>query len=243
MIKEAMEFILKQAKETKFFEQNGETFTNDQLVKLESPTRGSLEVQSLTGLVDFIKGDFDHDFDNDEALLIRIVDETQVIVSTKLNENKKRETVLNVMADVPEKTLDRYMDLEKFNIQLQAQFVPNDDSKNVLSIIGNLRNENVKNFGDDGITQMVEVKRGVTVADNEVVPNPVHLKPFRTFTEIAQPESPFVFRLKQYGDEVQAALFEADGGAWRNEARISIKEYLAEELSAEVDAGEVLIIG
>lgn len=239
MIKEAMEFILKQAKETKFFDQHGETFTNDNLVKLEIPTRGSLEVQSLTGLVDFIKGDFD----SDDKLLIRIVDETQVIVSTKLNENKKRETVLNVMADVPEKTLDRYMDLEKFNIQLQAQFVPNDDSTNVLSIIGNLRNENVKNFGDDGITQMVEVKRGVTVADNEVVPNPVHLKPFRTFTEIAQPESPFVFRLRQERDEVQAALFEADGGAWRNEARISIKEYLAEALSAEVGAGEVLIIG
>lgn len=193
-----MEFILKQAKETKFFEQHGETFTNDNLVKLESPTRGSLEVQSLTGLVDFIKGDFD----SDDKLLIRIVDETQVIVSTKLNENKKRETVLNVMADVPEKTLDRYMDLE-VNVQLQSSIrAERWQHKCTQYYRESPRNENVKNFGDDGITQMVEVKRGVTVADNEVVPNPVHLKP-RTFTEIAQPESPFVFRLRQERDEVK----------------------------------------
>lgn len=239
MIKEAIEFILKQSKKTEFHEKNGEIYTNVSLSKIHEPTRSSLEVQSLTGLVDFIKGDFD----GDEALLIRIVDETQVIVSTQLNDNKQRETVLDVIADVPEKTLDRYMELEKFNIQLQSQFVLNDDRKKILSIIGNLRNENVKNLGDDGTTQIVEVKKGVTVADNEVVPNPVHLKPFRTFTEITQPESPFVFRLKQERDEVYAALFEADGGAWRSEARLNIKEFLKAKLGMEVAAGEVLIIG
>ena len=239
MIKEAMQFLLSQAKQTEFHEKNGELYSNVNLSKIEEPTRNAISIQSLTGAVDFIKDNFDED----DKVLVTVLDEKRLKVQTVLNDNKYRETILNVDADVPEKTLDRYMDLEKFNIQLQSQFVPTVDRANILQIIGNLRSENVKNLGDDGTTQIVEVKKGVTIAQDQAVPNPVYLKPFRTFTEIAQPESPFVFRLKQERDEVYAALFEADGGAWRSEARISIKEYLTEQLQAEVKAGEVLIIG
>jgi len=61
-----------------------------------------------------------------------------------------------------------------------------------------------------------------------LVPNPVVLAPFRTFPEVIQPESKFIFRM-QSGP--QAALFEADGGAWRNEAMGRIKTYLEEQLN------------
>lgn len=47
-----------------------------------------------------------------------------------------------------------------------------------------------------------------------------------------QPESQFVFRMKEYKNEgIQCALFEADGGAWRLNAMANIKEYLEHELS------------
>lgn len=239
MIKEAMQFLLSQAKETEFHEKNGELYSNVNLSKIEEPTRSALTIQSLTGAVDFIKDNFDED----EKLIITVLNERTVYVETQLNDNKEREVVLRVTADVPEKTLNHHMPLEEFNIQLQSQFIETGDSEKILSIIGNLRNENVKNLGDDGITQVVEVKKGVTIAQDEVVPNPVYLKPFRSFTEISQPESPFVFRLKQRNDEVYAALFEADGGAWRNEARQSIKKFFDEKLHHEVLMGEVLIIG
>jgi len=62
---------------------------------------------------------------------------------------------------------------------------------------------------------------------NIKVPNPVVLAPFRTFREIAQPESKFVFRMQQ---GPRCALFEADGGAWRLEAMKRSKAYLEEEL-------------
>lgn len=64
-----------------------------------------------------------------------------------------------------------------------------------------------------------------------VVPSPVRLKPYRTFTEVDQPESNFVFRMKEDKYEgVQCALFEADGGAWKLHAMESIQEYLEEQL-------------
>lgn len=62
------------------------------------------------------------------------------------------------------------------------------------------------------------------------VPNPVTLKPFRTFHEIEQPEIAFVFRMKNGQSGVSCALFEADGGAWKFNAVHSIAEYLKKEL-------------
>ena len=60
-----------------------------------------------------------------------------------------------------------------------------------------------------------------------VVPNPVTLAPYRTFLEVEQPASKFIFRIKEGG---QLALFEADGGAWQHEAILNIKNYLIEQL-------------
>ena len=62
------------------------------------------------------------------------------------------------------------------------------------------------------------------------VPNPVALVPFRTFIEVEQPESKFVFRVK---DGPQMGLFEADGGEWRLAAMLRIKEYLEGSFTAK----------
>lgn len=62
-----------------------------------------------------------------------------------------------------------------------------------------------------------------------LIPNPVVLKPYRTFLEVDQPESAFIFRMKE-GHGVECAIFEADGGAWMMEAMQNIKAYLEKEL-------------
>ena len=59
-----------------------------------------------------------------------------------------------------------------------------------------------------------------------MLPNPVTLRPFRTFTEVEQPASSFVFRAKQKDGGMEFMLVEADGGAWRGEAMRNIKEYM-----------------
>lgn len=64
--------------------------------------------------------------------------------------------------------------------------------------------------------------------------------PYRTFTEVAQPMSNFIFRVKdndRYG--VTCALFEADGGAWKNEAKANIKAHLEKELA---DVSNIFVI-
>ena len=75
------------------------------------------------------------------------------------------------------------------------------------------------------------MKQGARGKVDDIVPNPCRLRPIRTFTEVEQPASLFVFRLEQGSNEtVTGALFEADGGAWKLEAMSNIKRYLDEEL-------------
>lgn len=63
------------------------------------------------------------------------------------------------------------------------------------------------------------------------MPNPIPLRPYRTFSEVEQPQSPFVFRVKPDGQgEVRMALFEADGKAWEHTSICSIRDYFVEKL-------------
>ena len=70
---------------------------------------------------------------------------------------------------------------------------------------------------------------GIASKSDAVVPNPVKLRPYRTFVEVEQPVSEFVFRMKD-NNGITCALFEADGGAWKNTAMRNIKNYLESEL-------------
>lgn len=89
----------------------------------------------------------------------------------------------------------------------------------------------------------VEVSR---IVDNILDPNtdakknPIRkLKPYRTFNEVDQPESEFLLRLSEGGG---VALYEADGGAWKLQARRNVAEYLKNALANLVEAGEVIIV-
>ena len=87
----------------------------------------------------------------------------------------------------------------------------------------------MRTTGDDGVTQTVTAKAGVVLSKDVRVPNPVSLRPYRTFREVLQPASSFVLRLQGGGKASTTpvgALFEADGGAWKVEAMRNISTYL-----------------
>ena len=101
----------------------------------------------------------------------------------------------------------------------------------LLKFAGTVESGTLAEYGDDGVTQKATVKTGIASKGDAIVPNPVKLKPYRTFLEVDQPASEFVFRMKQDKyDGVLCALFEADGGAWKMEATERIKKYLESEL-------------
>lgn len=127
-----------------------------------------------------------------------------------------------------------YLAAESMIIALQALFEADAQRAALLKLLGNLRDDNVKTQADDGITQTATVRQGVAVVEEVKVPNPVTLAPFRTFAEVEQPASPFVFRLRKGNAGAEAALFEADGGAWRLAAIDAIRDWLAEVVPDEL---------
>ena len=185
------------------------------IYKAKEPIR----LNTLSGLVDYIKSNID-DFDD---LILHVVDEKLVELKGKLQPNGDRELLAVATAIIPEFAFDLYMDIELFNIALQSKFVKTDDRDILLKVVGNLKEDNVRSTGDDGISQAVTIKSGIATAENIKVPNPVILAPYRTFVEVEQPESKFIFRM-QSGP--RGAIFEGDGGLWRVEAIKTIAKYL-----------------
>ncbi|APM39415.1 hypothetical protein [Clostridium kluyveri] len=223
--REALEYLVGLG-EIKVLDIDGKKFTTNQVYRVQDPKPAELTVTTLTALIDYIKSGIDDKF-GDKGL-IHVVSPSSVELYSELRDDKDREKYISVRALLPDNLVfDRFIGTEEFNIMLQSSFVENKDRGLLLKITGNIKDSSVKEYGDDGVSQAATVKTGVASVNDVVVPNPVVLAPYRTFPEIEQPESKFIFRM-QSGP--RAALFEADGGAWRNEAMQRIKKYLEENL-------------
>lgn len=224
--KEALEFLIMEGElKNPILQLDQGTFSKIGLKRITGPTAETLTVSTLTGLVDYIKNNTD---ELSGKLLVHVKSHKEVALYSQLNGDKEREKYISAEAILPDNVVyERFLDTERFNIMLQSSFVENKDKDALLKYTGLITDDTVKSFGDDGVSQQVTVKTGVASVSQAVVPNPVTLAPYRTFPEINQPESKFIFRMKE---GPSAALFEADGGAWRNKAILGIKEYLQKEL-------------
>lgn len=234
MIKEAFQYLVglgnKEIKEI-----NGQDYATGNLQLITESTADPIHLKSLSGLVEYLKSNFDKTGD----VMIHVQDPTTVTAFSTVNNDSNRDKWLVSKAFVPSFNFDTFYDAESFNIKLQSCFLKNADSEIVLKVVGNIREENVQTFGDDGISQSVTAKVGIAQVGDVKVPNPIMVAPYRTFSEVEQPESKFVFRMR---DGAKCALFEADGGAWQLEAMDNIEDYLSNELSDLIEAGTVHII-
>ena len=238
MIKEALQYIvgLSEAKVQDITLADGtvQTYSDKPLHRLQKHipmVDKAIEMCTLTSLVDYIKGNIDSMSDK---MIIQVVDPETVVLFSQLNEERYREKMVVVKARIPDFRFDTYMDQENFCINLQSKFIddPDTDRALILKFSGTMEAGTIAEYGDDGVTQKATVKTGIASKGEAIVPNPVKLRPYRTFLEVEQPASEFIFRVKQNKyDGISCAIFEADGGAWKIAATSSIKDYLQFELS------------
>lgn len=198
--------------------------------------KNTLYINTLTGLVNYIKANLER---KGASFLLHVESEKTVTLNGLLLIDGRREKLVEASAIIPSFPFNRYMDAEEFIIAFQSKFVDTPDRNGLLKLMGNVTEQNVKTTGDDGISQSVEVKQGIASKAEVLVPNPVKLAPYRTFLEVEQPESEFIFRMQK---GPTGAIFEADGGAWRNQAIANIRDYLQEELAEQIESGVITII-
>lgn len=200
----------------------------------------TLDVSTLQAIVD---GAFDIQSAEPEAgsetkpkILVHVVSPTEVrVVAPNVGDEKQQFVYVRANASTPRLTLGNYIPLDLFIIQLQTMFGATEDRHRVLQFIGGMTAGLAAEITDDGVSQSVTTRKGLTRAGVAVAfENPVWLEPFRTFPEVEQPISNFVLRLQQQksGEEYSATamLLEADGGAWRREAIANVGEWLRERL-------------
>ena len=234
MIKETFQYLIGLGN-TRIEEVGGRSFSTQQIHAIPDAIPTTIKVRSLSGFADYLKSGFD----GVQPLMVQVVTPTDVIAFTTFNRDKKRSDLIEATAMLPDFRFDSWMDAETFNIKLQSCFVGNVDRDTMLKVVGNIKDEAVNTIGDDGVSQSVVAKTGVATVANVKVPNPVLLAPYRTFVEVEQPESEFVFRM-QSGPK--CALFEADGGAWKLAAMKNVSRYLTESLSEQIAAETIVII-
>ena len=230
MIKEALEYIVGLNK-PEILNIKGQDYSDKSLKRVSyNPKAETVKISTLTSLVEYIKWGVDTAMRG--AMLIHVVSPTRVILMTSLDDDHLREYFIEADAEIPSFRYGQYMGHENFLIALQSQFIPGEYRDLLLKFAGTVENGTVAQYGDDGVTQKATIKTGIASKGEAIVPSPVKLRPFRTFVEVEQPESAFIFRMRQNDrDGVECALFEADGGAWKNAAMKNIKEYLQYELA------------
>ena len=227
MLKEAIEKILSLAPVGRF--QIGGCEYADRPVLLVEPPRdyAPLELMTLSGLVDAVRAKVDEL--EPSAWMVEVLSHQGVrIVSLRTGQYGKREVLLSVgLSDGELFPFGRFLSREEFVIGLQSRFVQQGDVLEVLRLASGLEVSAVMVAEDDGISQRTTTRQGIALKETVTVKGRVKLRPYRTFREVEQPVSEFVFRLRsKEGMVPECALFEADGGAWKLDAVLTIKAWL-----------------
>jgi hypothetical protein len=215
------------------FEVKGRDYISKKLYPILEPEPSPLHLSTLTGLVNYLSHNVDKlDF---EQLLVHVASHDTVnLISGLKGDFAQRFRHVAVMCDTTPFPFDTFMSQPQFMIRLQCDFVPTDTLEILSRYAGNVVNEAVKTLADDGVSQRATVKTGVSssMRTNEVAPRTIKLKPYRTFHEVEQCESAFVFRMRQSHEDadVEMALFSAQADRWRLEAVKAIAQWLEPQL-------------
>jgi hypothetical protein len=231
MLKEAIDKILGLA-DPKYLDHEGRKYCSKTMGGITPPEPEPLIFGTLSGLASYLNENRDG---LDKGSLIVVIDShDKVSVWSKLDPSWKRRDCFAMAIYKPEDyPFGRWLASEEFMIQLQSKFVKTDKLDAMVRFAGKTKSVNGTDTDDDGVTQTVSQKAGVSLVAEASVPNPVKLQPYRTFSVVQQPEVSLVFRVKQERDGYppQFALFEADGGHWKLGAIANIRDYLAEKIA------------
>lgn len=200
-----------------------------------------IEVNSLDGLVSMIDAYLNETKDTDiKAPFIVNINFNNIQVMSALGNDKTRNYLIEVNPMIPNLEMGRRLTVEELIILLSTSYEPTENTIKFINSLSSLRVVEEVEFNDDGIGQTVVAKQGASMNKSFQVQPIVKLQPIRSYAEIEQVESKFLFRVNKDGT---VCLREADGGQWKYEVQRRIFDYLKEELSNLIENDLVKLIG
>lgn len=208
------------------------TYSSQSLQPIIAPAAPVMEVHGLTALVEFLRWEFPGGL----ADLLAVVRSERVVdVVGRVDEPWKKRPVMAqaLFGEATKLPFGQYVDQQTFVIGIQVGFIQDETTAKLLQLVGTIRDSKVLDLKDDGTTQQVSASAGLAKVSLVDVPNPVTLRPYRTFPEVEQPDSMYVLRAKSgHGDDLPSvALFMVEDPSWRYCARLSIAGYIKKQLA------------
>ena len=241
MLKAAIEKIEAMAwKHT--IEKDGKLYSDVHLVEVkpEAYQPQAVEFKSLDAIVQAVKAEIGRHVC---PIFINVEHNNCVKVFSTYREDYKRDSLYSAYID--HQNCPVWYTYDEAMIALRSRFVQNDGTDYVLELLSSVSDKNEVSSSDNGITQTVNVRKGISLQSKSEVKPRIKLKPFRTFLEVEQPESEFLLRLKagnpEKGIDPQIGFFEADGGMWRLAAKENIAAYFETALADLINAGKVIV--
>lgn len=220
-------------------EANGRCYATKELVEIMPRKDVAKEIRfsDLSSIVEIVKREMGRFA---LPIYINIETEKSVSVITSLDIEKEREKPYSAVAEGSRFNFGSGYDYERFVIAIRSQFIQTQNTANLLQLLKKVSNIESVETSDDGITQSVVAKQGAMLASDVKISPIIRLAPFRTFIEVEQPDSDFLFRIS---DRNVFALYEADGGAWKIKAKKNIRAFFEAALGDEIKTGDVVILG
>jgi hypothetical protein len=241
-LRDAIDRIVELARPYALSTNDGHRYSNVDLheVKPEVELPERYSVDTLEALVKLIRTE---GIDHSPRLYVRVDSARRVMVDTTYMHKEYAEfsrlPLYEAVSDVPSISVNQSISQEKAIVELQSLYAVTEDRDYLLALLSRIDvNQGVSSV-DNGVSQEVSVRTGAVLKEQQTVQPIVHLQPYRTFLEVEQPASDFLLRLNKDG---RPALYEADGGAWKLEAKRNIAAYLGEQLADLVERGSVVVM-
>jgi hypothetical protein len=222
--------IIELMKESLVVEHGDEKYSRMQLYRVGQEDHvAKLHISTLSSLAEIIKNN-PQGFDLEGAVVV-IDEDFNVSLLSKPGDRKAREIYVEAKNPVQKFEFGKRYDSVSFCIAIQTLFVGNNEATELFKRVSTIKIDEGVEITDDGKSTKFTAKMGVSEASVAVVSQKsiVKLKPFRTFAECDQVESPFLFRLSGSKEEgAFVTLFECDGGAWKVQAFKTIADKLVQ---------------
>lgn len=242
MIEKALRYLVG-LKDNKTYVIDGITYSDNDLVRVTERKRypERKTVNSLDAIAKLISAEYatiGEQAGEANPLFIRVIDPKTVEVFTRPDQFQKR-TYAYQAECVDADFREGWRDQQAAIIEIKSRFIPTEDSEYLLGLISRMKKEEGVRSDDNGVSQTITAKSGVSLVAVEGVKPRLNLRPFRTFREVEQPDSEFILRLDDNG---RVGLFEADGGIWRMEAKDNIAAYFETRLHDMVADGRLVVM-
>ena len=239
MLKAFAEYLVG-LKDNKIYTIHGETYSDNRLTRIAKyvPYPKRITVNGLDSVISLTQREIKRLPAEALPIFIQVGDARHINVFSGLDSDMERYDLYYATCDAPE-FKPGWRDYNTAIIELRSMFRDNEGSAYLLDLLSRISKEDGVTTMDNGVTQQVEARSGISLKVKESIRPRVKLIPFRTFTEVEQPESEFLTRVDDNGN---IGFFEADGGAWELAAKDNIVRYISLRLTDLIDAGYVVVM-